>query len=151
MAYLQVQQFFKKCTTAETRAETHRHFINALSASCPGPRAISVLRASIGLSAVLSDRTKLKSTKPRSGLVLPSNVQWTNSSVAVRVMHVYNKWLPSLEEDLAPAFFNGRPDFHVEDASMLSVGISWSLPGRHFGQVVKSWNFRNSRNELENS
>ena len=133
--------FFKKCTTSATRAEAHRYFIGALAASCPGHCALPALRASIGLAAVLSDRTSSKSSKPRSWLVLPSHVQWTSSSCAGRVAHVFNKWLPILEEELAPRFFHSNYDFKVEDASILSVGVSWALPGRHFGQVVKSWNF----------
>ena len=80
--------------------------------------------------------------------MLPSHVQWTSSSCAGRVAHVFNKWLPILEEELAPRFFHSNYDFKVEDASILSVGVSWALPGRHFGQVVKSWNFSTSRRDL---
>ena len=59
-------------------------------------------------------------------------------------------------QQMAPTFggrvrtpiFHGNHDYSVEDASILSVGISWALPGRHFGQVVKSWNFGTSRHDL---
>jgi len=143
--------FLRKCTDTAGRTEAQKFFVSSLAQSCPGHCAVRKLRASIGLSSVLEDRVHAKLIKPRSWLVLPSFCQWTSSSCAGRLSQVYAKWLPILQEDLSPGFFHGNSEFRSEDASILSVGVSWSLPGRHFGQQIKSWNYAKRRNELNSS
>ena len=121
--------FASKCTSTDLRTAAQVHFVNLMEAACPSHVSIPLLRASIGLPAALVDRTS-KSTliKPRSWFVLPSRVAWCHIGASGHASRCFTKWFPNMALELC-------------DASILSIGISWSLPGNHFGQQVKSWKF----------
>ena len=106
------------------RVVSHRQFVGKFHRVCPAHVVLPELKPQLDFQQSLKSRSREKPPGCRSWICIPYHRAWQTASIGGRV---------SLVQDLWQHFLN---DF----IELYSVGVSWSLGGRHLYRVFKGIN-----------